>query len=624
MQSRDGSLIWECRFLVFRKVDWRIPLLLSVLLVYLSFDYFLLFHTLAEFFAIIIAIIMFVVVWEMYPFTRNNFLMFLGTGYFWIAMLDLLHSFLYEGMNILPVAGGNYSTQLWILSRYSEALLLLSAPLFMTRPFYKKPSFVFFGLVAGFISALVLSGNFPDCFIEGKGLTKFKIYSEYIIIGILAIAVYHLFTRRAYIEKNIMCLMIASIILTMGAELALTYYVSVFGLSNIIGHIFKLFSFWLIFTAVIRITLQEPFAVMARSSSTYDAVPDITIIVDANQIIRSANREALRFASIAEVDLLGKHCHDIFHPSYLTVDQCQICQSIKSGRSLVAIGVEFPAIQKWFDFSLSPIIAFDSLKGTVQVMRDITVHKKSEQELAKYRNDLEKMVKKRTYELSVVNKELESFSYSVSHDLRAPLRGIDGFSRALLEDHEDKLDEEGKDYLRELISSAGQMSQLIDSLLILSRITRKEIKHKQIDLKKLALTVVKGLNKANPQRKVIFDIEDNLCVNADLSLMKILIQNLLENAWKYSENNSDAKIEFGSKSEGGYEVFFIRDNGAGFDMKYYNKLFGAFQRLHTEIEFKGIGIGLATVQRIINRHGGQIWAEGQVDKGATFYFTLNS
>lgn len=238
------------------------------------------------------------------------------------------------------------------------------------------------------------------------------------------------------------------------------------------------------------------------------------------------------------------------------------------------------------------------------------------------RSRLEELVEERTTELVAINKELEAFAYSVSHDLRAPLRHIDGFSQALLEDYEDKLDDEGKDYLRELGTSATQMGELIDSLLDLSRITRKEMELEQIDLRELVLTVVEDLRKAHPERKVVFDIEEAPYAKGDLNLMGILIRNLLENAWKYSEKNSDAKIEFGSKQEGGNEVFYVRDNGVGFNMEYYDKLFGAFQRLHAETEFKGIGIGLATVQRIINRHGGRIWAEGQEDKGATFYFTL--
>ncbi len=383
MQNRDQSMIRDFRFFVLGKVDWRAPLLLSALLVYLSFNYFLLFHTLAEFFAIMIAIIMFVVAWEMRQFSRNNFLVFLGIGYFWIAGLDLLHALAYSGMNILPVIGGNPSIQLWISTRYIEALLLLFAPLFLTRHLYTKLSFIFFGLVAAFIAAFVLSGNFPDCFIEGKGLTKFKVYSEYLVIGILALAVYHLLRRRVYIEKRIMYLMVASIMLTMGAELAFTFYVSVYGLSNMVGHIFKLFSFWLIFTAVIRTTLQEPFVAMARSSSSYDAIPDITIIVDANHIIRSVNKPASQFASIAKVDLVGKHCHDVFHPTHLTVGQCQICHNIKNNISLLAVDIEYPAIQKWFEFSLSPIITPGTTKGMVQVMRDVSERRKSEEQVRK-------------------------------------------------------------------------------------------------------------------------------------------------------------------------------------------------------------------------------------------------
>lgn len=371
----------ELKYYIFLKVNWFIPILLAALLILISFYNFLLFHTLAEFFAIMVAIITCVVAWQMYPFTRNNFLTFLGNGYFWIAMLDLLHALTYKGMNIFPISGGNLPIQFWISTRYSEALLLLAAPLFLTRTLSRKWSFAFFGLSAVTLYILVMSGNFPDTFIEGKGLTKFKIYSEFIIIGILALAIYHLWSRRTQTEKRIVYLMAISIVFTMIAELAFTFYVSLYGLSNMIGHIFKLFSFWLIFTAVVRTTLQEPFLAMARGSSTYDAVPDATIVVDKGCKIRQINKEASQLAGISEDELLGRHCHDVFHSTSLTVEQCPVCQNAKNGISLMAKEIEFPETHKWFDFSTSPIKILGETWGMVQVIRDITERKMAEKTL---------------------------------------------------------------------------------------------------------------------------------------------------------------------------------------------------------------------------------------------------
>ncbi|MBS4052413.1 MAG: PAS domain S-box protein [Methylomonas sp.] len=257
--------------------------------------------------------------------------------------------------------------------------------------------------------------------------------------------------------------------------------------------------------------------------------------------------------------------------------------------------------------------------GTVQ---DITQAKLAEQELLLYRNHLETLVTKRTAELEAVNQELEAFAYSVSHDLRAPLRGIDGFSQALLEDYGDKLDGTGRNYLERVRGASQRMGILIDDLLKLSRITRAILKHAPVDLSSLADTVLRQLREANPEHQVETRIEPGMRVNGDPGLLKIALENLLGNAWKYSAKQANPRIECGSLAQNGETVYYIGDNGAGFDMHYADKLFRPFQRLHHRDQFEGTGIGLATVKRIIHRHGGRIWAESEVDQKTTFYFTL--
>ena len=226
-------------------------------------------------------------------------------------------------------------------------------------------------------------------------------------------------------------------------------------------------------------------------------------------------------------------------------------------------------------------------------------------------------------ELEAKNEELDSFSYSVAHDLRSPLRSLDGFSLALLEDYAEKLDEGGREYLRFIRESAQQMSQLIDDLLALSRVTRSDFQREQVDLAEMAHTVAARLQRTTPERQVEFVIANSLVVDGDANLLAIVLENLIGNAWKYSCKRAQARIEVGATSCGGRQVYFVRDNGAGFDMAYASKLFGVFQRLHSVREFEGTGIGLATVQRIIRRHGGHVWADGETDHGATFYFTLS-
>lgn len=227
-------------------------------------------------------------------------------------------------------------------------------------------------------------------------------------------------------------------------------------------------------------------------------------------------------------------------------------------------------------------------------------------------------------ELERKNKELEAFSYSVSHDLRVPLGSIDGFSQILLEDYADKLDAEGREYLRHIRGSALRMAELIDDLLELARVGRAELSRGPVDLSTSARAIADGFLRVDPERKVVFDIPDSLIVDADGRLMRVLLENLLGNAWKFTSKVPEARIEFGLIEWEGSKTFFIRDNGAGFDMTYAAKLFNPFQRLHGEDEFPGTGIGLATVQRVVDRHGGRVWAEGAVGRGATVFFTVPS
>lgn len=238
------------------------------------------------------------------------------------------------------------------------------------------------------------------------------------------------------------------------------------------------------------------------------------------------------------------------------------------------------------------------------------------------RKRTEEALAERTVALEAANEELEAFSYSVSHDLRAPLRSIDGFSQALLEDYVNKLDEQGKDYLTRIRSASQRMGQLIDDLLNLSHVTRTEMHQEPVNLSALAKSIAAELKLRDPDRHVAFAIQQGLKAEGDLRLLRVVLENLFGNSWKFTSKHSRARIEFGVMRQENNPVFFVRDDGAGFDIAFQAKLFGPFQRLHTQREFKGTGIGLATVQRIIRRHGGRIWAEGEVEKGATFYFTL--
>jgi light-regulated signal transduction histidine kinase (bacteriophytochrome) len=235
---------------------------------------------------------------------------------------------------------------------------------------------------------------------------------------------------------------------------------------------------------------------------------------------------------------------------------------------------------------------------------------------------MEAEVFRRAQEIQAANQELEAFSYSVSHDLRAPLRSIDGFSQALVEDYAARLDEHGREYLHRIREAAQRMGRLIDGMLSLSRVTRAVLAREPVPLSAEARAIAAELKRSDPARQVEFVIAPGVIADGDGRLLRIVLENLLGNAWKFTAKTRDARIEFGTTRDGERPTYFVRDNGAGFDMKYAEKLFRAFQRLHSADEFPGTGIGLATVQRIIHRHGGRVWAEAEEQRGATFYFTL--
>ncbi|BCB28669.1 hypothetical protein SKTS_35550 [Sulfurimicrobium lacus] len=246
----------------------------------------------------------------------------------------------------------------------------------------------------------------------------------------------------------------------------------------------------------------------------------------------------------------------------------------------------------------------------------------AEERLRQLNEELERRVAERTGQLEAANKELESFSYSVSHDLRAPLRSIDGFSEILEKRYVERLDDSGRDYLGRVRRASRRMGELIDDLLLLARMTRAELRKEPVDLSRMVWSMAREMQEAEPQRRVEWVIQDGIMVQADSRLIKVVLENLLGNAWKFTARQIEPRIEFGMIEREAEKVIFVRDNGAGFDMQYAGKLFGAFQRLHAVDEFEGTGIGLATVQRIIHRHGGRVWAEGQSGAGAVFYFTL--
>lgn len=389
----------------------------------------------------------------------------------------------------------------------------------------------------------------------------------------------------------------------------------------------------------------------AELDAVIDSMGEGLFQLDSDGRVVFMNHACERMLGYTIDEIRGKSMHDVIHAqmpdgTHRPASECPLLRVVASGETHHEDEDFFQRKDRTFfpvEYTSSPLRVNGRTAGAVLSFRDVSERKRAEAErsrllvlerqarreletkkaeIEKLNTELEDRVRQRTIELEVANKELEAFSYSVSHDLRAPLRSLDGFSHILLDEYRDKLDEEGQDFLRRLRTASQHMGQLIDSLLQLSRVSRSEISREPVDLSGMARQIVSELQKSAPERQVEVKIAERVTAMADPRLTHVVLQNLLHNAWKFTAKRERACIEFGTAEKDGAPVMFVRDNGAGFDMNYRNKLFGAFQRLHATSEFEGSGIGLATVQRVVRRHGGHVWADGVPQQGATFYFTL--
>lgn len=347
-----------------------------------------------------------------------------------------------------------------------------------------------------------------------------------------------------------------------------------------------------------------------------DNVKDYAIIsLDSEGNITSWNKGAEKLKGYTSPEIIGKNFSILYPKEDLEAGKPQ--HELAEATRLGTYEDEGWRIRKdgsrfWANVVITAIKSSIGTLSFSKITRDLTQRKQYEEDL-----------KKSTTALKAANKELEAFSYAVSHDLRSPLRGIDGFSQALLEDYGDKLEDQAKEYLSYVREGTQKMGKLIDDLLNLSKMTRQEMRFEEVNLSESAKSIAQRLQNQDPKRHVEFVIQPNIKALGDTGLLGIVLENLLNNAWKFTSKNPLALIEFGArKDQNERSIYYLRDNGIGFDMKYYSKLFGAFQRLHADAEYKGTGIGLATIRRIITRHAGEIWAESKLGEGTTFYFTL--
>lgn len=356
--------------------------------------------------------------------------------------------------------------------------------------------------------------------------------------------------------------------------------------------------------------------------SIFQAIGHPTFILSQDHTILATNKATQKATGLSAEELKGKKCFEIFHSSDIPPKNCPSEILLNSGK-VKTLEMEVESLNGTFLISCTPVFDSDNkIEKIIHIATDITDRIKAEKDLKIYREHLEEMVKDRTKQLESSNKELEAFAYSISHDLRAPLRAIDGFTQILMQDYVDKLDSEGRRIGKIIQDNSKKLGTLIDDLLAFSRLGRISLNVSKIDMKNMIRAIYHEIMVLEDQERIDFSIGELATVEGDTSMFRQLWINLISNAIKFSSKRSKAVISVTSENKKDRTIFCIKDNGAGFNMKYKEKLFGVFQRLHTDKEFQGTGVGLAIVQRIINRHNGEVWAEGYVDKGAAFYISL--
>lgn len=734
---------------------------------------FLLFHTLAEIFSVLVSGGIFVIAWNARRFPTSPYLLFTGIAHLCVGGIDLLHTLAYKGMGIFPGHDANLPTQLWIAARYLQSISLLAAPLFIGRQVRPRATLAAYLAVTAALVAAIFGGLFPPCFVEGVGLTTCKIASEYIISLTFIAALVFLRKKRAAFDPRIVNLLSAAIVLMVLAELAFTLYVDVYGLSNLVGHLFKMAAVFLIYKGTVETSLARPYNLLFRElkereealreshrriSAIMESITDAFFALDHGWNFTYVNREAERLLSRSRDELIGRNVWTMFPEAVGTTFHEQYHRAAAEGKS-VSFEEFYPPLGLWFEvhaypsseglsvffrditgrkqtetilrqseekfakaFQTAPTImiiasladgrymevndAFEKTLGwsrgevlgrsslemgiwveqeqrseivrtikeggtvinreitlhgkngeiveglysavgivlnnepcLLSLVRDVTARRRAEREVKLLNAELSlrareledanceleatvEQLEAVNRELEAANKELEAFSFTVSHDLRSPLANINSLAQVIRDLFGQKLEPQCREFVDDIYRETLRMDRLIDTLLKFSRISRGELSPEAVNLSALAEETARELRARDPQRQASFDIAGNLNAHGDPRLIKIVLDNLMGNAWKYTGTQEETHIEFGAIQQEGKPVFFVRDNGIGFDMADAGRLFLPFERLDAGSPFKGEGIGLATVARIVQRHGGRIWAEGEKGKGATFYFSL--
>ena len=613
---------------------------LSVPLLAVAFYNFLLFHTLAEGVAITIGVMMCAVAWQTYQFSPNSFLIFLANGFFWVSVLDFLHACSYKGINIFPGNNTDVPTQFWIAARYCQAVLLLVSPYFLARKVSSIWSFFIFGGVAAVLTVGIFRGVFPDAYVEGQGLTPFKVYSEYVIVGILVAAIGHFWQARRLLEAPTFNIFVLSILTTIGSEIAFTLYDNVYELSNIAGHVLKFYSYSLIYISIVREMLTKPYLALRQESVLHqrtdvalaeserqkrlilNTLPDLVWLKDVSGKYLACNPVFERLYGAREAEIVGKSDHDFVDRDLAdffrrhdrnameangpTINEERLTFA-DDGHSIEAETIKTPLKDE-----------SGKVIGVLGIARDISARKEAERAL----NEAKDLAEKSSQAKS-------DFLASMSHELRTPLNAILGYSQLLEYLPSSKLSEKQREYVDNIIKSGEDLLALINDVIDLARVEsdRLAIFLESLPLSDIIAESVRHLALVSQAKDI--EVVDEVSrgefpnVLSDRVRCKQILINLVGNAVKYS--NPGAKVWIrAAVREGKFIRVSIVDEGIGIPEDRHGELFQMFNRAQRDPmrTVEGTGVGLAVTKMLLARLGGRIGFESEEGKGSTFWFDL--
>lgn len=590
---------------------WALLAAASAALAGLSFYNFLLFHVLAEGFSITVCILLFVVAWQTHRFTHNNFLMYLANGCFWVAMLDLVHTITYKGMRIFPIDGANTATQFWLAARYVQALAFVTAPAFLIRPVPTIASFAGFGLLSAVLYAAIMSGHFPDAYVDGVGLTPFKIVSEYIIIAVLALAAGRLWARRALIDPVMLGMIALALTFGMLSEFAFTLYVNVYGLSNVLGHIIKLAAFWMIFSAVLRANLLKPYELLEATVSrlrltqfAVDQAGDAVFWLTREGRFQYVNDAGCALLQRPREAILSGSVFDAGPPFTPKNWRAHLLALGKAGEVRIEIALTRANGEVVPTEISSNLLVFEDQRYIVAIVRDVSDRRKAVDALVRSNN------------------ELARFAAVASHDLQEPLRKILAYSHLFSQRRGAAFDEEEKKYLAFIVEGAARMRDMVRELQAYAQIGDRIGPFVRVDMNSLAALAIESLKGAIEETKAEITVGPLPEVAADAEQLTFVLRSLLGNAIKFRRTDVAPTVSLTARTLGGQHYFAVADNGIGIDAQHRDRVFDVFTRLHAHTRYPGAGMGLAACKRIVERHGGRIWVEAAAGPGSRFCFTL--